>query len=81
MTAETRGAIRHPLNRNAFYGSDGQGGALVTIGELWGRFTPDGRHLGGPLFEADPELCLWVAMPRPDSHHRLSRVLDATGER
>jgi len=75
------GAIRHPLNPNAFYVSDGDGTVRVTMGTRWGRFEPNGRYVEGTLFEADPELCVWVAAPRPSSHHRISRVLDMPAER
>lgn len=40
----------------------------------------DGRYVTGELNEADPELCLGVAQPRPPSHHRLGRVADVSGE-
>jgi hypothetical protein len=73
-----QGSIRHPLNRNAYYAPDGEGGVLVTAGDRWGRFKADGRYVAGPLFEADPELCVWVSSRRPSSHHRLT---DLTGER
>ena len=53
----------------------------VTMGTRWGRFAPNGRYVEGTLFEADPELCVWVAAPRPSSHHRISRVLDMPSER
>jgi hypothetical protein len=75
------GAIRHPLNPNAFYVDNGDGTVRVTMGTRWGRFAPDGRYVEGTLFEADPELCVWVAAPRPTSHHRISRVLDMPAER
>lgn len=75
------GAIRHPLNPNAFYVSNGDGTVRVTMGTRWGRFEPNGRYVEGTLFEADPELCVWVAAPRPSSHHRISRVLDMPSER
>jgi hypothetical protein len=75
------GAIRHPLNPNAFYVSDDDGTVRVTMGTRWGRFEPNGRYIEGTLFEADPELCVWVAAPRPTSHHRISRVLDMPAER
>ena len=75
------GAIRHPLNPNAFYVSNGDGTVRVTMGTRWGRFEPNGRYLEGTLFEADPELCVWVSAPRPSSHHRISRVLDMPSER
>jgi hypothetical protein len=51
------------------------------MGTRWGRFEPNGRYIEGTLFEADPELCVWVSAPRPSSHHRISRVLDMPSER
>ncbi len=75
------GAIRHPLIPNAFYVSDDDGTVRVTMGTRWGRFQANGRYLEGTLFEADPELCVWVSAPRPSSHHRISRVLDMPSER
>ena len=75
------GSIRHPLNPNAYYADNGDGTVHVTMGTRWGRFTPSGRYVEGTLFEADPELCVWVAAPRPSSHHRISRVLDMPSER
>jgi hypothetical protein len=75
------GAIRHPLNPNAFYIDNGDGTVLVSLGTRSGRFAPDGRYLDGTLFEADPEMCVWVAAPRPSGHHRISRVTDMPAER
>jgi len=75
------GAIRHPLNPAAFYADNGDGTVRVPMGTRWGRFARDGRHIEGSLFEADPELCVWVAAPRPSAHHRISRVLDMPAER
>jgi len=75
------GAIRHPLFPNSYYVEDGDGAVLVTTGTRSGRFAPDGRYLDGTLFEADPELCVWVSSPRPSAHHRISRVIDMPSER
>ena len=75
------GAIRHPRNPNAYYVSDGDGMVRGTMGTRWGRFRRDGRYVEGTLFEADPEMCVWVSAPRPTSHHRISRVLDMPAER
>ena len=75
------GSIRHPLNPNAYYADNGDGTVHVTMGTRWGRFQANGRYLEGTLFEADPELCVWVSAPRPSSHHRISRVLDMPSER
>ena len=75
------GAIRHPLNPNAYYVDNGDGTVRVTMGTRWGRFAANGRYVEGTLFEADPELCVWVSAPRPTSHHRISRVLDMPAER
>ena len=68
------GAIRHPLNPNAYYVSDGDGMVRVTMGTRWGRFRRDGRYVEGTLFEADPELCVWVSAPRPSGMNRPHRV-------
>jgi hypothetical protein len=75
------GAIRHPLNPRACYVAEDDGTVRVIMGTRWGRFEPNGRYIEGTLFEADPELCVWVAAPRPSGHHRISRVLDMPAER
>ncbi|GAB2485753.1 hypothetical protein [Jatrophihabitans fulvus] len=76
-----KGAIRHPLVPNAYYVGAGDGTVRVTMGTRWGRFRRDGKWIEGTLFEADPELCVWVAAPRPKQHHRISRVEDMPAER
>jgi hypothetical protein len=75
------GAIRHPLNHATLYSRVDESVVLVTMGRRWGRFRPNGEWIEGPLFEADPELCLWVSAPRPKDHHRLSRILEVSAER
>ena len=75
------GAIRHPLIPNSYYIGDDDGTVRVTMGTRWGRFDSAGKHLEGTLFEADPELCVWVAAPRPSGHHRISRVMEMPAER
>jgi hypothetical protein len=75
------GSIRHPLFPNAYYADNGDGTVYVTMGTRWGRFASNGRYVEGTLFEADPELCVWVAAPRPSDHHRISRVVDMPAER
>jgi hypothetical protein len=74
-------AIRHPLNHATLYSRVDESVVLVTMGRRWGRFRPNGEWIEGPLFEADPELCLWVSAPRPKDHHRLSRILEVSAER
>lgn len=79
---QVKGAIRNPWNPRASYVFDLETGTVVvTMGARWGRFTPVGEHVEGPLFEADPELCVWVSRPRPKNHHRTSRVVEMSGER
>ena len=79
---EPKGAIRNPWNpRAAYVFEESTGLVLVTMGARWGRFTPIGVHVEGPLFEADPELCIWMSRPRPKNHHRTSRVVEMSGER
>lgn len=78
---EPVGALRHPLRPRQVYSREPDGSVLVKMGTRWGRFTREGRWLEGPVFEADPELCLWVSAARPTAHHRTSRILDAASER
>ncbi len=81
MEMQPQGGIRHPLNPRAVYTPDDAGTVRVTMGNRWGRFRKDGSWLEGPIFEADPELCLWVSSPRPTGHHRISRLMDMPAER
>jgi len=81
MTAPPVGAIKHPLNPNAYYVGEGDGTVRVIMGTRSGLFDASGKYLEGTLFEADPELCVWVSRPRPSGHHRISRVLDMPAER
>ncbi len=75
------GAIRNPWNPRAAYVFDPDTETVVvTMGSRWGRFTANGEHLEGPLFEADPELCIWISRPRPKNHHRTSHVAAAGHE-
>ncbi|MBC7633886.1 hypothetical protein [Aeromicrobium sp.] len=81
MSDSVKGAIRNPLNPRQLYYREEGGTVMVMMGSRWGRFHGNGEHIDGPLFEADPELCVWVASPRPSSHHRLSRIVEMSGER
>ena len=75
------GAIRNPWNPQTSYVYDETTRTvLVTMGARWGRFGSNGEHIEGPLFEADPELCIWMSRPRPKDHHRTSRVVEMSGE-
>ena len=78
---DPHGGIRHPLNPTALYTAVDDDTVLVTMGNRWGRFRKDGSWVEGAIFEADPELCLWVAAPRPKAHHRISRLMDMSSER
>jgi hypothetical protein len=51
--------IRHPLS-DATYELDDGDVILVSKDGATGRFTPDGRWLGGDIRSADPELCRWI---------------------
>jgi hypothetical protein len=78
---EPQGGIRHPLNPKALYTADEDDTVRVTMGARWGRFRKDGQWVEGSIFEADPEMCVWVAAPRPKAHHRISRLMDMPSER
>ena len=63
--------MRHPFS-NALYEQDGSGNVRVTKNGKWGLFRPDGSYIDGEVFEADPQLCGWVAGPKV-VHHRIQR--------
>jgi hypothetical protein len=64
--------IRHPFSRALYERDDeNEGMVLVTDGDRWGRFGPDGRWVAGDLRECDPQLCGWVAGPKL-VHHRIA---------
>lgn len=70
--------MRYPMNTRQVFSRAEDGTVVVTSGTRWGRFAADGRHLEGPLFEADPEMCLWISTPRPTQHHRTSRLSEGS---
>jgi hypothetical protein len=54
---------RHPLS-GALYGVDGAGQVHVDLDGRQGVFEADGTWISGPLHEADPHLCGWLAGPQ-----------------
>ncbi len=63
-------SIRHPLSEALYDYDPSIGEVVVSLGDAEGRFTPEGRWLGGTLRIADPELCRWVSSPRLVSRRR-----------
>jgi hypothetical protein len=62
--------LKHPFSR-ALYEQDGHGNVKVTTTDgRVGVFTYDGVHLSGEVYEADPQLCGWIAGPKV-AHHRI----------
>ena len=64
----------HPFSK-ALYEQDGNGNVRVTLGDTVGLFRGDGRWIDGEMFEADPQMCGWIAGPKV-VHHRLVRLED-----
>ena len=64
----------HPFSK-ALYEQDGHGNVRVTLGDTVGLFCGDGRWIDGEMFEADPQMCGWIAGPKV-VHHRLVRLED-----
>lgn len=62
----------HPFSR-ALYEQDGNGNVRVTSNGKCGLFHRDGTWIEGDIFEADPQLCGWVAGPKV-AHHRIQRI-------
>lgn len=75
--------IYHPLT-GALYERDPDSNAdvvlLVTDGDRWGRFKPDGTWIEGELRDCDPQLCGWVAGPQVP-HHRIAKPNTDTNTR
>ncbi len=62
--------LRHPFTR-ALYEQDGKGNVVVTTADgRIGIFDHVGVHVGGEVFEADPQLCGWIGGPKL-AHHRI----------
>ncbi len=64
----------HPFSK-ALYEQDGNGNVRVTLGDTVGLFRGDGSWIEGEIFEADPQMCGWIAGPKV-VHHRLVRLED-----
>tara|TARA_B000000475_G_scaffold257652_1_gene239067 strand:+ start:244 stop:456 length:213 start_codon:yes stop_codon:yes gene_type:complete len=45
---------------------------VTTKDGVTGIFDGEGQWIEGELFEADPELCIWLSAKRIDASHRLS---------
>jgi hypothetical protein len=61
--------LHHPRSK-ALYEQDGHGNVRVTLDQHVGLFRADGSWIEGDIFEADPQLCGWIAGPKV-THHRL----------
>jgi hypothetical protein len=61
--------IVHPVS-NALYEQDGHGHVRVSVDDKAGLFRADGSWVSGEIYEADPQLCGWIAGPKV-LHHRL----------
>jgi hypothetical protein len=59
----------HPFS-HALYERDNNGHVVVNLGDKRGVFRWDGSWIEGELFEADPQMCNWIAGPKL-RHHRL----------
>ena len=64
----------HPFSK-ALYEQDGNGNVRVILGSQTGLFRGDGSWIEGEMFEADPQMCGWIAGPKV-VHHRLVRLED-----
>lgn len=64
----------HPFSK-ALYEQDGNGNVRVILGDTVGLFRGDGSWIEGEMFEADPQMCGWIAGPKV-VHHRLVRLED-----
>ncbi|MAR80725.1 MAG: hypothetical protein CL427_04660 [Acidimicrobiaceae bacterium] len=69
---EDNGGIRHGFS-NALYQRVAENRVLVTTDSgATGIFDGEGRWVEGEIYEADPEMCIWLTAKRIESSHRLS---------
>lgn len=67
------GGVKHGFT-GAVYRDVGPGRVEVEMPDgRRGLFDNEGRWIEGELYEADPELCVWVGGTRMQTSHRLSR--------
>lgn len=67
----TRG-IRHGFS-GAWYRAMGDGRVEVTMPDgSVGIFDRVGRWLEGDVYDADPQMCIWMSADRIEASHRLS---------
>jgi len=59
----------HPTSGD-LYEQDGHGNVRVVHDGVSGLFRSDGSWIEGEVYEADPQLCGWIAGPKV-LHHRL----------
>jgi len=59
----------HPFS-GALYEKDHDGRVVVHDGDKIGVFRADGSWVEGEIYEADPQMCNWIAGPKV-RHHRL----------
>ena len=64
----------HPFTK-ALYERDLDGHVVVRTRDKSGVFRADGSWIEGELFEADPQMCNWIAGPKV-RHHRLQALDD-----
>jgi hypothetical protein len=60
---------RHPFT-GALYERASDGNVIVHHDDKTGVFRADGSWVEGEIFEADPQMCNWIAGPKV-RHHRL----------
>jgi len=59
----------HPFSK-ALYEQDQAGNVVVRLAGRTGVFRADGSWIEGEIYEADPQMCNWIAGPKV-RHHRL----------
>jgi hypothetical protein len=71
-SSHPKSGIRHRFS-GALYTSDGPNRVKVSTPEgTFGIFDGIGRWIEGELFEADPEMCIWMSINRIEASHRQS---------
>lgn len=68
-------SLTHPFDPDSHYELMADGNIRVTNRGRQGIFSPGGVHLSGEIWEADPQICVWVSnVPDPTTQLATSRI-------
>ena len=65
--------IRHPFSRALYEALEENKVLVTTLDGKTGIFDRKGKHISGDLYDADPEMCIWVGSKQVATSQRMSK--------